>query len=140
MKHPIESILPVVRLTLKEYHDLVDGHPSKRMVRVLTPLEGKMLRYEITDLQPCKALPMDLYFILHGNFVKIGQAVDPNKRLTELQVGTPEKLKILAIIPKMGSVERFCHKKFKHLHSRGEWFKYTEEIDSFIEELKKKSI
>lgn len=132
--------LPVIKLTLKEYHDIGDGNPSAKVERLLSKIPKGNFRYEITDLKQSKPVVMDLYFILHGGFVKIGKAIRPQKRMRGFQTGAPEKLKILAIIPKMGEIERLCHKKFKHLHVRGEWFKYTDEIDTFIEELKEDTL
>ena len=140
---PHQIDLPVFRATLKEYRDIRNENMSKKLEERFQKFERKLdlhpnriFIYEITDLPKNKPLEMDLYFILHGDFVKIGQAIDPHKRLKELQTGAPEKLKILAIIPKKGGMEGFCHKKLKHLHSRGEWFKYTDEINAFIEEIR----
>lgn len=115
---------------------MTDGHPSKRIVKMLTPLEGKMLRYEITNLPHHTPPKTDLYFMLHGDYVKIGQSTEPYRRLIEFQTGAPEMLKILAIILGKGEIEKYCHKKLKHLHHRGEWFKYTKEIDALIEEIR----
>lgn len=127
--------LPVIKVTFKEFNDAREGHPTKRIKNAIRRLKSSTFRYEITDI-PAERTKTDLYFILHGNFVKIGQSTNPQKRLEEFQVGAPETLKILATIPKKGEIEFFCHKKFKHLHHRGEWFHYTSEIDLFIEELK----
>lgn len=128
-------VLPVVKVTLREFDAIQDGHPSKKLEKILVPLEGRCIRYEITDLPDRTPPKTDLYFMLHGDFVKIGQSAEPYKRLLEFQTGAPEILKILAVIPEKGEVEKYCHKKLKHLHHRGEWFKYTKETDDLIKEI-----
>lgn len=128
--------LPVVKVTYDEFRNAADGHPSKRVERLLSKIGGIMFRYEITDLPQHNPPVTDLYFILHGNFVKIGQSTNPYKRLIEFQTGAPEILKVLAIIPQKGEIEKFCHKRLKHLHFRGEWFRYTGEVDTLIEEIR----
>jgi hypothetical protein len=88
--------------------------------------------------------PLHLYFIKscnnlipdHRGYIKIGKSWDPYGRLRELQTGNPHRLKIIAIINGGYIYERYCHKLLAHLHVRGEWFEYTEEIDMVIEKLK----
>jgi hypothetical protein len=75
---------------------------------------------------------MSVYFIQSGEFVKIGKTRDPKSRLRELQVGNPERLRILCVIPGGEEVEKEFHRKFNHLRRGGEWFIYTQEIDDLI--------
>ena len=76
-----------------------------------------------------------IYFIKHTNFVKIGYTNEINNRLSQLQVSCPIKLCILGLIEGTVEDEYTHHLKFKHLHSHGEWFKHTQELDKFIETL-----
>jgi len=71
-----------------------------------------------------------LYVIEHElGFVKIGIATDPEKRLGELQVGSPFNLWIRdkARPDNALTVERFLHDKFEKYHMRGEWYDIPED-------------
>lgn len=71
-----------------------------------------------------------VYFIRSGklgNPIKIGYAVDVDKRINELQIGNPQKLHIIAAIPvdskrQAQNIEKWMHHRFKRKHIRGEWF------------------
>lgn len=79
-----------------------------------------------------------LYFITDGEFVKMGIVTSPKSRLESLQVGNPRDLKLLYAgrTSNARHQENHLHKKFKHLHVRGEWFRYTDEIDKQIAQYK----
>lgn len=77
-----------------------------------------------------------LYFIRCGDAVKIGMSSDPESRMQILSTGAPGKLYLLAKIPNSGNIEAECHRKLSHLRINGEWFRYTNEIDRLISELK----
>ncbi len=70
-------------------------------------------------------------------YIKIGKAVNPKKRLKELQVAMPVTLILLAV--DMEIPEKAYHKKFAKDKKRGEWFHPTIEILKHIELLKVKS-
>ena len=64
--------------------------------------------------------------------LKIGKADNLKKRLSELQVGNPNELEVLEFLRCKSSddaklFESQLHETFKHLHMRGEWFRYKEE-------------
>lgn len=63
--------------------------------------------------------------------VKIGATTDPRKRLIGLQVGHYEVLRILAIIPDSVAREAQLHEWFKADHIRGEWFRFSDAIQTF---------
>ncbi len=65
--------------------------------------------------------------------IKIGCALNPKKRLTEIQLLSPVILTILKTIPGSINKERGIHYHFRHLHSHGEWFKPEKELLDFIE-------
>ena len=78
---------------------------------------------------------MNVYFIHdeNSNTVKIGKANDIVARLNDLQVGNSNELKIIKIIECITEeesylIEKRLHEKYKHLHTRGEWFHYTSEF------------
>ncbi len=82
-----------------------------------------------------------VYFILDAksNAVKIGTSHSVEERMIDIQVGNPNKLRVIAVIPQgdseQGNIEKELHGKFKHLRMRGEWFKYDGELKSFIKNL-----
>lgn len=79
-----------------------------------------------------------VYFILdtYSNAVKIGYTTIKgfDKRLDNLQVGTPYELKILGVLWGDRKIEKIIHKQFDTFHIRGEWFQYTKEIEDFLTE------
>jgi hypothetical protein len=63
------------------------------------------------------------YFIVGGQYVKIGSAIRPLKRLKELQTGCPYDLKLAAV----SDMNEYClHEKFRRIRTRikGEWFNW----------------
>lgn len=77
-----------------------------------------------------------LYVIRAGDMVKIGTATYVDKRLKELQTAHHEQLELMVMVPVHRSTEVMVHKCFAHLCVRGEWFKLTPEIVSFVEALR----
>ncbi len=76
-----------------------------------------------------------LYFIRSGDYVKVGTSRFPSKRLEQLQTGNPEDTYIIAEFPEQAFKEFPLHKYLSHLHIRGEWYRYTSEIDEIISTL-----
>ncbi|MBW4580639.1 MAG: GIY-YIG nuclease family protein [Tildeniella nuda ZEHNDER 1965/U140] len=68
--------------------------------------------------------------------IKIGTTICVKQRVKDLQAGTSANLQCLKVIKGGRRKEHQLHKKFAHLHIRGEWFKATPELLSFIEECK----
>ena len=72
----------------------------------------------------------NVYLIRSGKKgpIKIGIAKNVDSRISELQIGNPNKLFLVAIFPihsekKAREIERHLHKLFKRQHIRGEWFR-----------------
>jgi len=78
-----------------------------------------------------------IYFVKHTDYVKIGYTTDIFRRLNELQISCPVKLKVLALIEGSLNDESIHHQKFKHISSNGEWFFHNSEIDEYISTLSK---
>jgi hypothetical protein len=74
----------------------------------------------------------------NSNAVKIGKANNIDERLTDLQTGNSNSLKLIGHVECKSESQSFwlekkLHKKFKHLLIRGEWFHYDVEIfESFL--------
>ena len=77
-----------------------------------------------------------IYFILAAelNRVKIGYTDrNPELRLKELQTATPSELEIIHVIEGNPSLEIELQKQFFAHRVHNEWFRYHEDIKSFIE-------
>ena len=101
-------------------------------------------RTKVTDLP-------STYFVLNSRagMVKIGQSRDVYTRLKALQTGSPDVLKIIAIIPlgdigfpiiflkktDMGYTEESLHLRFAKDRLVGEWFTYNAEVKAFVQQL-----
>jgi hypothetical protein len=95
-----------------------------------------------TRKQTRKQMGMDfIYFIADrdSSRVKIGISNDPEKRLASLQTANGGKLEILFVVQGDAKLEQSYQNQFKHLRLSGEWFKFTHEIESFINELREQS-
>jgi hypothetical protein len=64
--------------------------------------------------------------------IKIGFAVNPQKRIKILATGCTEHLKILCVQPGTRDHERRAHEKFAHLRQKGEWFLPGKPLLAFI--------
>lgn len=75
-----------------------------------------------------------IYFIETNGMVKIGHSCDPVKRLTSLATGCPTRCTLIGVVDGGLKEERELHRKFKDLHSHGEWFRFEKPINTFIRE------
>lgn len=75
-----------------------------------------------------------IYFIQCGEngLIKIGYSYSPEKRLSELQTGSPIPLKILTTIPGDIDSEFKLHKQFDDFRANGEWFYPVKPVLDFI--------
>jgi hypothetical protein len=77
-----------------------------------------------------------VYFIQsgRGGALKIGVAVDVNKRLETLRVGNPADLIVRGAIRGGYAEEKHLHRLFGKLRMRGEWFGRAETILEYVEQ------
>ncbi len=73
-----------------------------------------------------------IYFLRARDEIKIGRAIDVKKRLQSLQVGRPDRLEVLAIVPAHVGLERAIQRRFKPQQISGEWFMADEPLLGFI--------
>lgn len=77
-----------------------------------------------------------VYFIgtKPGSPVKIGHTVWPEKRLTNIQHGSPVRLEILAaaLTPCAGIIEGLLHDRFASSRLNGEWFTWTRRVGGMV--------
>ena len=66
-----------------------------------------------------------IYLIRCGRYVKIGVSDDPAKRVMEMQVGSPHKLRLVVSWPSLAphKEEKRIHRLLDQYHHRGEWFR-----------------
>jgi hypothetical protein len=77
-----------------------------------------------------------IYFVECGGFIKIGLTSNPKQRLANLANTSGPALKPLLVIPGTRATELKLHKKFRHLHDHGEWFRAAPELLRYIEGLR----
>lgn len=75
-----------------------------------------------------------IYFVQAegGGPIKIGHAFDVAKRLSELQIGAPQALQVIATTPGTRATEDEFHRRFADDRLHGEWFESTPRLRSFI--------
>lgn len=95
---------------------------------------GRGSRRQPLNEQDTTAVGSYVYFIQHGDWgpVKIGMAVDPEKRCCDLQTGNPEKLHVRVAVPGDRALEGELHRRFKEWHLHGEWFGGGEQSAAII--------
>lgn len=71
-----------------------------------------------------------LYFIVDemSGAIKIGLSESPHHRITILQIGNPNPLRLLGVVEGDFKAERSLHRQWKHLRLQGEWFRATSEL------------
>jgi hypothetical protein len=78
-----------------------------------------------------------VYFIQAklGGPVKIGFALDPRRRMRELQTANPFPLALVAYVAGDTTLERELHERLDELRAHGEWFHPSDEIEEEINRL-----
>lgn len=81
--------------------------------------------------------PAFVYFIQRGEGgpIKIGAASNPAARLSTLQTGSPEPLRLLAATPGSLDDEAALHERFASARLSGEWFEPTADLIALIEQV-----
>jgi len=99
-----------------------------RTPRPFWPLTGPAINEGGTLMD----LPGRIYFAECEELgrIKIGHSRTPFKRIRTLQIGTPTRIKLVAMMP--GLRDEWVHHRFAHLWVTGEWFRFGDEIRAFI--------
>jgi hypothetical protein len=65
-----------------------------------------------------------VYLIESGQYIKIGRTSNITKRLSELQVGNPRKLRLISAVQVKNPIamEKNLHEQFKDKNKQGEWY------------------
>ncbi len=78
-----------------------------------------------------------VYFVQSGESgpIKVGISECPKKRLSGMQTGSAEKLRLLGTIPGGAHAEGFLHDTFREYHIRGEWFRPHPALIAIVNDL-----
>jgi hypothetical protein len=90
--------------------------------------------FPVAGLSARKAGVGFVYFIQaeDGGLIKIGWALNPAKRLRDLQIGSPVKLKILATVEGRRADEAWLHRVFHDSRRHGEWFETSDDLEKIM--------
>ncbi len=75
-----------------------------------------------------------VYFVRAGDAIKIGRTGNLAARLRALATASAVPLELLAAVPGGAAQEARLHRRWRHLHIRGEWFRADEELLRSIRE------
>jgi hypothetical protein len=79
-------------------------------------------------------MPDDLYFMrVDEGMVKIGRAINVDKRLSQIQCGCPHEITEVRSLPGRGHEEKEWHEMFAEHRVRGEWYKWTPALERAID-------
>jgi hypothetical protein len=93
--------------------------------------------YTPTELMNCRAGESAVYFLYLplARAIKIGVALDINKRLPDIAVQSPIPVVFLGACAGDAEYERKIHRYFAPLRIHGEWFKDTPELRTIIAQM-----
>jgi hypothetical protein len=75
-----------------------------------------------------------VYFIQAGNAIKIGRTTNLPGRRKALATASAVPLELLAAVPGGRELETRQHRRWRHLHIRGEWFRADEALVRYARE------
>ena len=92
--------------------------------------EPSLVAYEAPERLDVKLSMQFIYLIQCGEYVKIGIATDPHKRIQELQIGNPQTLRLLHVLLSLDAAadERLLHSRLSDYYVRGEWYQLPERL------------
>lgn len=105
----------------------IRGTLDKRQINLVHKM-AKPIRTKARRINSARRRQKHFVYAIHdGAFVKIGYAVNPDRRMAELQVSNPSELRLVESIEcptrsKAMRLERQIHRAVKDHHVRGEWF------------------
>jgi hypothetical protein len=86
---------------------------------------------------PRARLASTVVYFLQGErtgLIKIGRAADLASRLRALQTGSPDKLRVIGVLPCASPLphEKGLHEQFSALRQHGEWFSPGEPLLAYV--------
>lgn len=122
---------PDGKLYLPDSHERRERSDEMRKVRAMASAEPAVFE----PLPPPVAVPSLVYFIQRGEDgpVKIGYSKNVRGRLSQLQGGMPERLRLLGVLDGGKTEEHRLHRYFAAHAISGEWFNPAPELLAFIQ-------
>lgn len=118
-------------LTSAEYdHHDRESHVSVGWKRGYAQPNTPTMRFELEGEPPYQmAFPFEagreMVYFIHApevHRVKIGTTTDIDKRLSQMQTGSPTQLRVIKLLPGGRDEERRWHHRFAEKRIEGEWF------------------
>lgn len=112
----------------------IDPVRSGQYYRTTTPIEDARIAADLDERERRRLEVWRVYFVQSGleGPIKIGASSNVKQRLVDLQMGSPQPLKLLAQVRGSKREEREVHRRFAHLRVRGEWFSPAAELIEYI--------
>jgi hypothetical protein len=97
---------------------------------VLVPY--RLIEDSFDTSKPMEQKQFKTYFFANEELtrVKIGRALDVEKRFKTIQAGSHEKLILLKVID--ANIEKELHEKFEDYRLNGEWFHFHKDIKEYL--------
>lgn len=73
-----------------------------------------------------------IYFLSAGDRIKIGFTSTLGRRMSQLRISNPDGLELLGTLPGNRYIEEFVHWIFRASRESGEWFRFSDELATFI--------
>lgn len=127
------SVNDMISLSLKTSDALHPGKPDERS-ELLEPDEtGDDFEPVAASDDPYAVLSKPrVYFVVHGDYVKIGFSCRVRERISSIQIGFPEPLFIALVMFGGRDTEAALHERFASHRASGEWFKLSDEIREYV--------
>jgi hypothetical protein len=112
---------------------------SRQYIRVRRASDiNHVLLPKIVEVRPAEPKRGVIYFIqsVDGGPIKIGFSTKLKQRFEQIQRTSPTELRVLASIPGEMKFELHLHEKFKHARVRSEWFEPSDDLLSYIAEVR----
>jgi hypothetical protein len=125
----------VTRLTLRRKLDVLARFKAGRLTSEALFLAAFTREpHEPIDREESSDAPEVLYAVLRRDTgeVKLGTTAEMTRRLRHLQIACAVPLELLGTQPGGLVEERALHSRFASARLLGEWFRYTDEVASYV--------
>jgi hypothetical protein len=137
-RQPVFKVKELEKLVPFDFAVRTPNTAMKELSKQVLPAE-KFRRQISKPRLDCSPVYDNIYFIVPENerMVKIGRSIDVQRRLIDLQIGSPVRLRVYASfrvpLSHSVSIEGYLHYAFKKHYLHGEWFKFTAEMKRAVD-------
>lgn len=114
---------------------MIEAHLKELGIQHDDDWRGRVAPSVIVETNKAAGHSSVVYFVAAGKYLKIGFSVDVHARIESFRTGCPDEIELLATIPGGAKEERRLHKRFAHLHHRGEWFRFEGSLADYVASL-----